>query len=121
MAEGAPLLTDSRCFFQGAGRPEGRTAVPGAWQVVPGTEPSLLASRRLRSLCLALGRWHCQEGALGREMRLGVLRGCPELGWRGGKVIGGPCGSWEPLSWAGGLSGASGRRSHGSWDRCSDF
>ena len=50
--------------------------------MVPGTEPSLLASRRLRSLCLALGRWHCQEGALGREMRLGVLRGCPELGWR---------------------------------------
>lgn len=95
--------------------------MPGAWQVVPGAEPSLLASRRLRSLCLALGRWHCQEGALGREMRLGVLRGCPELGWRGGKVIGGPCGSRELLSWAGGLSGASGRRSHGSWDRCSDF
>lgn len=53
-------------------------------------------------------------------MRLGDPRGGLELGWRGGEVIGGPCGSPEPVSWAGGLSGASGR-SHGSWDRGSGF
>ena len=39
-------------------------------------------------------------------MRLGDPRGGPELGWRGGEVIGRPCGSREPLSWATGLSGA---------------
>lgn len=55
--------------------------------MVPGTEPVLLASRRLGSLCLAPGQWPCQEGAPGREMRLGDPRGGLELGWRGGEVI----------------------------------
>lgn len=70
MAE-APLLTDSRCFFQGTGRPEGRTAVPEAWQVVPGAEPSLPGLPEAQIPLPGPGAVALSGGALGREMRLG--------------------------------------------------